>query len=296
MHHRVSTPEGSLGQGSLQHVTYEIHSGVARIVLARPDTRNALGIGPLSSRAEIEHCLDLAEDDESVRCVLISAEGPSFCAGGDLSGLPQQPTPMDEKWFTDELDRFHHHVRTFPKPLIAAVQGHCLGAGLSFVLQCDVVLAGEDARFGLPEGRFGHPGAVEVALAAGPALAKFLIFSGELLDAEAAVRFGMALTVIRNGRLEQRSEELAMRIARVPADALRLNKAAINAATEVGGREAGRRAGRALDLITKVMSHQALAPDGRTFDHILHTEGVRGMRAAQRQQFTNSWWEPTDDC
>jgi enoyl-CoA hydratase/carnithine racemase len=286
---------GSPAEGTLRHVTYASHDGVARIVLARPDTRNALGIGPRSSRAEIEHCLDVAEADESVRCVLISAEGPSFCAGGDLSGLPQQPTPMDEKWFIEEVDRFHRHVRTFPKPLIAAVQGHCLGAGLSFALQCDIVLAGDDGRFGLPEGRFGHPGAVDLATVAGPALAKFLIFSGELLEAAAAVRFGIALTVIPVDRLGQRSEELAARIARMPADALRLNKAAIDAAAEVGGREAGRHAGRALDLITKVMSHQALAPDGRTFDEIIQTEGVRGMRAAQREQFTGSWWEPIDD-
>jgi len=276
---------------SYKHVRLERRAGVAHLILSRADKLNVLGFGPGSSRDEIARALQEAEADGSIGAILISAEGRAFCAGGDLAGLPKNPTPKQDQATIDEVDQFHKAVRTVSKPVIAAVQGLCLGAGLGFIAQCDFVLAGADARFGLPEGRFGHPGGAELSLSIGPGLAKFLIFTGEPLDARQAVKAGLAMWVIPSEQLLEAAGELCERIARMPRHALCLNKQAIDRATEAAGRAAGRIEGRAADVRTKSMSRLAQAPDGRLFETILAEEGTSGLKRAREQQYSDSWLE-----
>lgn len=276
---------------AFRNIRVERHEGVAHVVLARPDKLNALGFGPGSNRAEIAAALQWADGDPDVGAVLIRAEGRSFCAGGDLSGLEAFAGIAQDEQLIAEVDRFHAAVRQTRKPVVAAVHGACLGSGLGFIAQCDLVLASDDASFGLPEGRFGHPGGSELVPLIGQAWAKFLIFTGERLDARRAAEIGLVLMVLARDRLEAGASELARRIARMPADALRLNKVAIDKAAEAGGRSAARIAGRSADLATKSMSRHARAPDGRLFDDILASEGPQGLKQAQRQQYTDSWLE-----
>lgn len=275
----------------LRHIRVEQRAGVAHLVLARPDKLNTLGFGPGSSRDEIARALQQADADTQVAAILLRAEGPAFCAGGDLSGLPPGQGPAQDEALIRAVDEFHAAVRQTTKPVLAAVHGACLGAGLGFIAQCDLVLAADDARFGLPEGRFGHPGGSELVPLIGQAWAKFLIFSGELIDAAIAVEIGLVLRVLASDQLQAGATDLAERIARMPQDALRLNKAAIDRAAEAGGRSAARLAGRAGDLFTKTLSHSAQAPDGRLFADILKTEGMAGLKQAQKQQYTQSWLE-----
>ncbi len=273
------------------HIRLEIREGVAHLILARSDKLNALGFGPESNRSEIVRALEQADADADVGAILISAEGRAFCAGGDLSGLPRMDAAVQDERLIAMVDGFHLSVRQTAKPVIAAVHGACLGAGLGFIAQCDFVLAADDARFGLPEGRFGHPGGPELVPLIGQAWAKFLILTGEPIGAQRATEIGLALLVLERERLLPGALELAQRIARMPRDAVRLNKAAIDRAGEAGGRAAARVAGRAGDLITKTRSHLAKAPDGRLFDDILKAEGPQGMKQAQKQQYTESWLE-----
>lgn len=273
----------------MQHIRYEVVNGVAHVILARPDKLNALGFGPESNRAEIAEALVLADEDPGVGAILLRAEGRMFCAGGDLAGLPSEPTVAQEQRLLNDIDRFHTAVRETGKPLVAAVHNCCLGAGLALIAQCDFVLASEDARFGLPEGRYGHPGGVELTSIIGAAWAKFLIFTGELLDADRARLLGLVLEVLPGPQLNTLAIELCERIARMPRDGLRLNKAAIRNAEEASGRHAGRLAGRAGDVATKAASRFAAAPDGSLFDEIRLANGVRGLKEAQRQQYETSW-------
>jgi enoyl-CoA hydratase/carnithine racemase len=273
------------------HIRLEKRDGVAHMILARPDKLNALGFGPESNRSEIVRALAQADADADVGAILISAEGRAFCAGGDLSGLPRMDAAVQDERLIAMVDGFHLSVRQTAKPVIAAVHGACLGAGLGFIAQCDFVLAADDARFGLPEGRFGHPGGPELVPLIGQAWAKFLILTGEPIGAQRATEIGLALLVLERKRLLPGALELAQRIARMPRDAVRLNKAAIDRAGEAGGRAAARVAGRAGDLITKTRSHLAKAPDGRLFDVILKAEGPQGLKQAQKQQYTESWLE-----
>lgn len=271
------------------HIRYEARDGVGHVLLNRPDKLNTLGMGPGSSRDEIGRALRDADLDPEVGCLLVSAAGRAFCAGGDLSGAPPTETPLDEHLFVEEVDRFHDALRALHKPLVAAVQGLCLGTGLGFIAQADLVIAGDDARFGLIEGRIGHPGAIDIVPIVGQQWAKFMILTGELIDAHRAEAIGLVLTTLPAEQLHDRAFELARRIARVPRDSALLNKAAINRMTDASGRTAGRLAGRAIDALTKSMSGAATAPDGRRFEEIVQSEGMDGLKRARESQFSGSW-------
>ncbi|MBX9897616.1 MAG: enoyl-CoA hydratase/isomerase family protein [Qipengyuania sp.] len=274
------------------HILYEVQNEVAHIVLNRPEKLNALGMGPGSSRDEIARALTIASDDESIGSVLIRAAGRAFCAGGDLSrigGKIVSDTARDNQIFNENVIGFNEAVRRVRKPVIAAVHGLCLGTAMGFVAQCDFVIAADTARFGLIEGRIGHPGASDLVPVIGAAWTKYLIFTGEMIDAWRAERIGLVLGVEPEALLIERAVDLAERLARMPREALHLNKACIEGVLESSGRAAGRVAGRAHDAITKTMSSVAKAPDGRYFEDILRAEGMEGLKAARAGQYSTPW-------
>jgi enoyl-CoA hydratase/carnithine racemase len=286
------TTDQQTSEAAYQHILYEVHDGVAHLILNRPDKLNAMGIGPGSSRDEIGKALAAADQDDEVGCVLIRANGRAFCAGGDLSGVSgqtQPDTPRDNQLFNEEILRFNACVRAVRKPVVAAVHGLCLGTAMGFISQCDLVIAAADARFGLIEGRIGHPGASDLVPVLGAAWTKYLIFTGEMIDAGRAERIGLVLTVEPADQLQARATELAVRLARMPREALHLNKVCIENVMEASGRAAGRLTGRAHDAITKSMTYAAQAPDGRRFEDILRADGMEGMKAAREQQYRDPW-------
>lgn len=272
-----------------EHILYDVRDGVGVITLNQPDKMNVLGIGPGSSRDEIAQALAEADADESVGCVLIVAEGRAFCAGGDLSGVEPTDTPLDEHLFNERIVEFFAAFRAMHKPVIAAVNGLCLGAGMGFVAQCDLVIAGDDARFGLIEGRIGHPGASELVPIIGAQWAKFLILTGEFIDAHKAAELGLVLTVEPAAELRPRAFYLAWRISRLPREGVLLNKACIDGITDATGRTMARQVGRSMDTLTKSMAKQATAPDGRLFEDIFSDEGTDGLKKARDSQFSGSW-------
>lgn len=275
------------------HITVQNSEGVAHVSLARPERRNALGIGPGSNRAELLDALQAADADASVGAIVLAAEGPAFCAGGDLSGVQPTATAYDEHRFLSQLNDFYAGMRRISKPIIAAVHGLCLGAGMGLIAQCDLVVASDDARFGLIEGRMGHPGATEIVPIVGPQWAKFLILTGELIDSALAREIGLVLTVVPAADLASRVADLGRRIAAVPHESAELNKAGIDAVTDAMGRQAGRLAGRAYDVATKASAKLATAPDGRLFEDIFREEGAAGLKKARDAQFTGSWLRGT---
>jgi enoyl-CoA hydratase/carnithine racemase len=184
---------------------------------------------------------------------------------------------------------FNATIRGVQKPVIAAVHGLCLGTAKGFVAQCDFVITADDTRFGLIEGRIGHPGATDLVPVIGVAWTKYLIYTGEMIDAARAEKIGLVLTVEPAAELLSRATDLAERLARMPREALGLNKAAIEAVLETAGRAAGRLAGRERDAITKTRASEARAPDGRTFEDILRDEGMAGMKAARGLQYSENW-------
>ena len=283
----------AMSDAPYQHIEVSVRDGVQHIVLNRPDKLNALGFGPGSSRDEIARAVIAADADDSVGCVLISATGRAFCAGGDLTRIAVRTgaheTPLEAYQFNDASRRFLETLRATHKPLIAAVHGMCLGAGLGFMAQCDIVIAADDARFGLIEGRIGHPGAAELVPLIGAAWTKFMILTGELITAERAAAIGMVLHVVPAAELPARATALAERIARMPREAVLLNKACVTSMSEAMGPATGRLVARAHESITRAMTYAAQAPDGRFFETILRDEGLAGLKAARDTQYSEPW-------
>jgi enoyl-CoA hydratase/carnithine racemase len=269
-------------------ISYEQADGVARIILNRPAVLNAISARPGGMRDQILTALADAEDDPSIGCVVLSGAGPAFSTGGDMTGNKRRETPAEDHEFLEQADAFHRRLRSSRVPTIAAVHGYCLGAGVALALSCDLVIAAEGAHFGVPEGRIGLIGATPLVPVIGRQWAKFLIMTGELLDAHQARDIGLVLTVVSDSDLIDRCLDLAGRIARMPREAVLLNRRAIDAAADaIEG--AGLAAGHAQDAITLANASHATSPDGRTFRQILDTDGMAGLKEARRQQWSEPW-------
>ena len=223
---------------AFEHIVMHVQNDVAHIILSRPDKLNAIAD---QTREEIGAALTAASEDAGIGCVLIRGEGRAFCAGGDLGGAGAAAITLeDNQRLNERIMAFNATIRGVQKPVIAAVHGLCLGTAMGFVAQCDFVITADDTRFGLIEGRIGHPGATDLVPVIGVAWTKYLIYTGEMIDAARAEKIGLVLTVEPAAQLLSRATDLAERLARMPREALGLNKAAIEAVLETSGRAAGR--------------------------------------------------------
>jgi enoyl-CoA hydratase/carnithine racemase len=263
--------------------------GVAEIVLNRPGTLNAISGRSGGMRDQLLHAVGMAEDDAEIGCVVLRGAGRAFSGGGDIVGNEQREGPADHERFLRSAGEFHERIRTSAVPMIAAVHGYCLGAGLTLAASCDLIVAGEGTRFGFPEGRIGLAGASAVVPIVGRQWAKFLMITGELLTASRARELGLVLSVERDEEVSERALDLAARIARMPREAVLLNRRAIDATADAGGDTAARLAALAADTLTTSAAPHATAPDGRTFRSIIETEGMAGLKAAREAQFTEPW-------
>lgn len=273
----------------LDEISYVKGDGVAEITLDRPARLNPISARAGGTRDQILWALRDAEDDPDVGCLLLKGAGSAFSAGGDLTGNARRDTAYEQNEFLERTEAFHRRLRGAHLPVVAAVHGYCLGAGLQLVTCCDLVIAAEGARFGVPEGRIGLVGASPLVSIVGRQWAKFLILTGELIDASRAREIGLVLTVERDDELVERARDLCRRLTRLPREALLLNKRTVDAIAEAAGDAAGRTTGDARDAITLGDSASARAPDGRTFRDIIDREGTAGMKAARDAQYTEPW-------
>jgi enoyl-CoA hydratase len=210
---------------------------VRRLVLCRPEAYNT--ITP-ALRAELDAALDAAERDHDVRVVLLSAEGPAFCAGFGLdwsTAPPARGEAPERVWDTvADVQMIGSFGKTFAKlhdiskPTVAAVQGWCVAGGTDMVLNADLIVAGEAARFGYPPARvWGVPEAPWLWVARlGLERAKRYLFTGDELTAAEAAEAGMILECVPDDQLHRRSTELAQRIARLPLNQLQMIKWMLN--------------------------------------------------------------------
>jgi len=205
---------------------------VLTITMNRPEVRNALRTQLLK---ELSDTLIEAYKDDETRCVILTGGQEVFAAGADLNELEQQRT---DKALRDERQKYWVTVREFPKPLIAAVNGYCLGGGNELAMMCDIIVAGEGAKFGQTEMNVGLiPGAggtQRLTKILGKAKAMRYILGGELMTAQEAFRVGLISEVIADDRTLLRAEALAQSIAEKSPLALRLAKEQIRKAAEGG--------------------------------------------------------------
>ncbi len=204
--------------------------GVVLITLHRPQARNALRTGMLG---EIAAALTEAQSDERIACVVITGGEKVFAAGADI-GEMKDKDPVDV--LNDPRLESWRVIRGFAKPLIGAVNGYCLGGGHELALLCDIVIAGQGARFGQPEVNLGIiPGAggtQRLAAALGKSKAMKLVLGGAFMRADEAAVAGLVAEVVEDTACIGRAVELASTIAAKPPLATRLAKEAVLKACE----------------------------------------------------------------
>jgi len=202
----------------------------ATITLNRPEVLNALN---LQIRKEILSALDLAEKDDSVRALILTGAGEkAFSAGADVK-MFQTMTPFTAREYLKTSKGASNRIESFPKPVIAAVNGHALGGGLELALSCDIMVASSNAKFGQTEINVGLipgvGGTQRLPRRIGIHRAKELIFSGDLIDAEEAQRIGIVNHVFSTrGEMMRFVDVLVEKISSKSPLILRLAKDALN--------------------------------------------------------------------
>lgn len=273
----------------MDDITYSTAGAVAHITLDRPKVLNAISGRAGGTRDQIVEALELAEGDPQVGCVVIEGAGRAFCGGGDLTGNARRETLDEHRAFLETANAFHERISAASVPTIAAVHGYCLGAGVLLASACDFVIASDDATFGFPEGRLGLVGASVLTPVLGRQWAKFLMLTGESVDAATAQRIGLVLTIEPAGQLRTRVADLAARISRMPREAVELNRRAIDAVADAAGGRRARSTAVDCDADTLAASDRATAPDGRTFRQIIDAGGMDGLKQARADQYTEPW-------
>lgn len=206
-------------------------AGVALLELNRPEKRNALNNATLQ---EIAGCLQSLDADAAVKAVVITGNLQCFAAGADLNELAQLDVISIQQ---DQRPQLWKRIDEFSKPLIMAVNGYALGAGFELALHGDIVLAGDNAQFALPEIGLGMlPGAggtQRLARLVGQQLAMRWAMTGEMISAQTAMQHGISSQVCPAGLTLQYALELAEKIARQAPLAIRVIKQSLKAIHEV---------------------------------------------------------------
>ncbi|HVL48360.1 MAG TPA: enoyl-CoA hydratase-related protein [Candidatus Thermoplasmatota archaeon] len=214
---------------ALPLVRTEVENHVAVVTIDRPDALNALNGQVL---ADLEAAFAALAKDDDVRAVVLTGEGQkAFVAGADIRFMATK-TPLEARAFTAMGQRVFRAIETFPRPVIAAVNGFALGGGLELAMSCDIVVASENAQFGLPEVTLGiHPGfggTQRLPRLIGPMKAKELVYTARRFDAREAERLGLVLKVVPAGQALKESKALAATIALQAPVAVSLAKSAMN--------------------------------------------------------------------
>ena len=215
-------------------ISVTIDRWIATLTLNRPEKMNALDDDIL---LEMQHALDALEQDESVRALIITGEGRAFCAGFDLS--PREEPLTSVKDWRDHVklgnDTWYRIWRS-RLPVVAAVNGYCLGGGCDLSMVCDITIASDRAEFGEPEIQFqSAPPFAIMPWVLGMKKTKELLLTGDRVSADEAVRIGLANRVVAADELMKEARRLAQKLAMIPPPAMQLNKQGLNRAYDLRG-------------------------------------------------------------
>ncbi|MES2688431.1 MAG: enoyl-CoA hydratase/isomerase family protein [Pseudomonadota bacterium] len=254
-------------------VRLTIADSVARVTLSHPGKLNAM------SRVmwlELREVFEGIQQDAALRCVVLAGEGGNFCAGGDISEY------ADFRFEEASLRQFHDElvwgglqaVLDCDVPIVAQIEGACMGAGLEIASCCDLRLAGESARFGAPIAKLGFPMAPrEMALvmcAAGELSTREMLLAATVLDAATAAQRGFLNRVLPDDEVADEVAAIAGRVSRLAPQAARLNKQSFRALALV------QRELAATDLIADAYRYAASAE---------HREGVMAFVEKRAPEF-----------
>ena len=265
-------------------VTYATDGSVGIVTLNRPDKLNAISV-------ELKHALverfHEADRDPATVVVVLRAEGRSFSAGYDIGPNPARAARRGNAlaWHESLTDDVALEMTPWDmrKPVIASVQGHCLGGGCELVMMCDLTIAADDALFGEPEIRFSNVGpALIMPFIIGLKRARELLYFGDPIDAQTALQYGMVNRVVPRAQLAAATMKFARRLALISPEALAGTKLAINRGADAAGFRNAIRAG--LDVLAPL--YAARTEVGMKFDEIREKEGLVAALRWRAKQFT----------
>jgi enoyl-CoA hydratase len=251
----------------------ELRDDVAIVTFAQPERLN-----PLSATAyhELIAALEACEAHAGLRAVVLTGEGKAFVAGADIDGYADMDTPSFRA-FLALARSCSRKLRTLAQPVIAAVNGWALGGGFELALCCDLIVASERARFGLPEAKLGllpgNGGTQRLARVAGPQVARALTMTGDHLSAARAHELGLVYAVVEPDRLLDEALAVAARIGACGPAAVAMAKSLIDEGLDAPLETA-------LTLEVEATAHLFASADGR--------EGVRAFLDKRTPAFTGA--------
>ncbi|HEY6514133.1 MAG TPA: enoyl-CoA hydratase [Burkholderiaceae bacterium] len=208
----------------------EVDGGIGWLRINQPERRNAISLEMWQGLADATAAF---EADDAVRVVVMhGVGGRSFAAGADISEFEQQRANAEQKQRYGEVAaRGYLGLSSLSKPLIAMVQGYCIGGGMAIALHADLRFAAEGSRFGIPAARLGlgyeYPGLATLARLVGPSVAKDILFSARQIEAAEALRIGLVNFVVPPDELEGRVRDYAANVAANAPLTVQAAKAAI---------------------------------------------------------------------
>lgn len=240
----------------------ETDGGIAVITLHRPQNLNALN-NELSQ--ELNLVFDEIAEDAQISAVIIRGSEKAFAAGADIKEIGKISSPILAHRFVTQIHLLFNKLEQLPVPVIAAVSGLALGGGCELALACDIRIASENARFGLPEIKIGvipgGGGTQRLPRLIGVGRAKELLYTGEPIDAKEAYRIGLVNKVVPAESLMDTAQKMASKFLEQPGLALKMTKMVIND-------------GINMDL------RSALAHEARCFEWLFSTQDQKeGMMA-----------------
>lgn len=252
-------------------IIFELSGRVATITLNRPDRLNAINE---DMREDFARLFTELQTNELIGVVIITGAGRAFSAGGDIEYFEREWDTAKFRAENHRLTQFFDELETIEKPVIAAINGPCTGAGLQVTLSCDIRLASDRAKFGFRENNIGLiPGAggcSRLVKLIGYGKAKELIFTGEMIDSAEAERIGLVNRVAPHDELMDRARALAEHLLTRAPEALGLAKRILwHAVTS------DFQTGRVLEALAQSVLI-------KTEDH---REGVRAFREKRKPEF-----------
>lgn len=253
---------------------YEVTRRIARITLNRPERLNAI---TGTTGGELRALVERANADDAVHVIVVQGAGRAFCSGYDLKEYAEGTHAFDQEMPWDPMidfrmmkrntDDFMSLWRSY-KPTIAKVHGFAVAGGSDIALCCDFVLMAEDARIGYPPARvWGCPTTAMWVYRLGAEKAKRMLLTGDLVDGKEALALGLVLDAVPAALLEDRTLELAHRMAGVPKNQLMMQKLMVNQAYENMGMASTQLLATLFDGITR---H---SPEGQWFKDYAATKG-----------------------
>jgi enoyl-CoA hydratase len=271
-------------------ITWQTDGPVLLLTLNRPDQMNA--ISPVLE-AELHEALHLAEDDDSIRAIVLTGAGNAFSAGYDLGedeapGNGQRSRDVLKRWWDTDTGTPSKHLALMrlDKPIIAAINGWCLGGGMWYALSADITIASDRAVFGQPEVREIQNSTFLLAALAGWKHAHRYALTGDHFDAKEAERINIVNEVVPHDELMTKAMALAQRIALMPPDSVRMNKMI----TTLGLEAMGLRAALETAGLISVIIHAST--DGADLDELNRIRATDGLRASLKFRDTPYLPEP----